>query len=158
MTQSAVPAALDAVAFLLGEWRGAGRGHYPTISDFTYEEEVRFWHTGKPFLVYTQRTWGPDGTPLHSEMGYWRPQDDGRVEIVLAHPMGITEIQEGVVEGRRIRARSTSMSATPTAKEILSVSRTYEFDGEVLSYRLGMAAVGQPHQGHLEGALRRSGA
>ena len=59
-------------------------GH-PTIDTFEYDEEVRFWHVGKPLLSYTQRTWHPvKGFAMHAEMGFWRIQPEGRVEIVLA--------------------------------------------------------------------------
>jgi len=72
---------------------------YPTIPSFQYDEEVEFVHTGKPFLFYGQRSWArDDGRPLHAETGYWRPAGPGRVELVLAHPNGITEIEEGSVE------------------------------------------------------------
>src|ERR1041385_7241917 len=81
---------LAPVAFLLGTWQGHGKGSYPTIDTFEYDEEVRFWHVGKPLLSYTQRTWHPaKGFAMHAEMGYWRVQPEGRIEIVLAHPTGI---------------------------------------------------------------------
>ena len=64
--------------FLLGSWMGAGKGEYATIQPFEYGEEVRFWHVGKPFIAYTQRTWAlDDGRPLHSETGFWRKSVSG---------------------------------------------------------------------------------
>ncbi|MGH9024308.1 MAG: FABP family protein [Acidimicrobiia bacterium] len=55
------------LGFLLGTWRGEGEGFYPTVPRFAYGEEVRFWHSGKPFLAYSQRTWSlADGRPLHA--------------------------------------------------------------------------------------------
>jgi nitrobindin-like protein len=147
---------VEALAFLLGEWRGEGRGEYPTIQGFSYREEVTFGHVGKPFVSYTQRTWAlDDGRPLHSESGYLRPQPGGRVELVLAQPSGLVEVDEGVVRGGRIELTSTLVARTPSAKEVTEVRRILDVDGDVLRYQLEMAAVGQPRQFHLEGELRR---
>src|SRR5262245_60428164 len=117
-----LPAVLEPIAFLLGTWRGEGTGEYPTIERFRYVEEVRFWHVGKPFLAYTQRTWAlDDGRPLHGEMGYWRPQPDGRIEVVLAHPTGVVEVQEGTITGTRIALASAQVARTSTAKEVTAL-------------------------------------
>lgn len=155
----AVPAphpAIEPIAFLLGTWRGEGAGEYPTIAAFRYGEEVRFWHVGKPFLAYMQRTWSlADGSPLHAEMGYWRPKPEGRLEVVLAHPTGVVEVQEGTVSGSRIVLGSTTMARTATAKDVRELRRTLELCGGVLRYTLEMAAVGQPLQHHLSAELRR---
>src|SRR5438034_60734 len=85
----------------------AGVGGYPTIESFRFGQEVTFSHNGKPFLIYTSRSWllddeGVPGRPLGMETGFWRPQPEGRVEVLLAHPTGITEIYLGEVTGTKI--------------------------------------------------------
>jgi hypothetical protein len=146
------------LAGLLGTWRGEGVGEYPTIASFRYGEEVRFWHVGKPFLAYTQRTWSlDDDRPLHAESGFWRAKPGGVVEVVLAHPTGIVEVLEGRMDDGRIELGSTAVARTSTAKEVTALRRRFELDGDTLGYSLAMAAVGQALQHHLAATLRRVG-
>src|ERR1700685_3802311 len=49
--------AIAPLSFLLGRWKGTGKGDYPTIEPFNYFQEVAFSHIGKPYLIYTSRTW-----------------------------------------------------------------------------------------------------
>jgi hypothetical protein len=161
MPIGAPPVALHPVAaalqFLLGTWVGEGRGHYPTISSFAYREEVRFGHVGKPFLAYNQRTWAlDDGRPLHSESGYWRPQPDGVVELVIAIPTGHVEVTEGRVDGTTVSLTSRLVGVTTSAKAVTAVSRHLVVEGDVLRYVVSMAAVGQPLQEHLTAELHRA--
>lgn len=148
---------VEVLAFLLGEWRGEGRGEYPTIQGFGYREEVVFGHAGKPFASYTQRTWAlDDGRPLHTEAGYLRPQPGGRLELVIARPSGLVEIDDGVVRDGHVELMSTLIGRTPSAKEVTEVRRVVDVDGDVMRYELEMAAVGQPRQFHLQAELRRA--
>jgi hypothetical protein len=146
---------------LLGTWSGPGAGEYPTIQPFGYVEEVTFSHIGKPFLVYRQRTTAADdGRPLHAETGYLRAPSPDRVELVLAHPNGITEIQEGTLsiteETLELEMTATAIGRTSTAKEVTALSRSIRLDGDELSYTLRMGAVGQPLQHHLAATLHRT--
>lgn len=149
------------LAPLLGTWSGRGRGIYPTITSFDYLEEVVFSHVGKPFFSYGQKTRSAaDGLPLHAETGYLRVPEPGRIEWVLAHPSGITEIEVGsyTVSGDSIdlQMSAPTIGLTPTAKEVSALGRHYRLDGDELSYTMDMGAVGQPFQNHLTASLRRS--
>ena len=149
---------LAPLAALIGTWSGRGRGEYPTIEPFAYEEHVSFTDVGRPFLVYTQRSSHlGDGRPLHSEVGYWRAPRPGRVEVVLAHPTGIAEVTEGEVVGSTIRLRSTSVTRTATAKEVTALERDFEISEDRIRYSLRMAAVGRPLTHHLSAELHRAG-
>jgi hypothetical protein len=148
------------LAPLLGTWTGPGAGEYPTIKPFGYTEEVTFDHVGKPFLTYRQRTMATeDGRPLHAEIGFVRSPSPDRVEWVLAHPNGITEIQEGTLTVRadaiEMEVSATTIGRTASAKEVTGLSRSLRLDGDVLTYKVQMAAMGQPLQHHLAATLRR---
>ncbi len=160
MTTPTLHPDLAPIAGLLGTWEGDGAGEYPTIDPFTYTERVTFGHGGKPFLAYSQRTQATDDhRPLHVETGYWRAVAIDRVELVLAHPTGITELAEGSI--RRdgdvvvIDVASTFVGLSSTAKSVTAVERTFRLDGDVLDYTVRMGAVGQPLQHHLAASLRR---
>ena len=145
------------MAFLLGTWRGSGRGLYPTIADFTYEEESVFSHTGRPFLVYSQRTWNPEtAAPMHSESGFLRALPDNRAEIVISHAFGIAEIGEGHVEGTVLEISSTAMAKTASAKNVEAVRRRFELAEGSLRYTIGMRFGGHRLQDHLFAELRKT--
>lgn len=149
-----------ALAPLLGSWSGRGAGEYPTIEPFGYLEEVTFGHVGKPFLVYGQRTKADDdGRPLHAETGYLRMPSQDRVELVLAHPTGITEIQEGTLSitatTLEFDLTATAIGRSSSAKEVTALSRSIRVDGDEMTYTLRLGAVGQPLQHHLAATLHR---
>lgn len=156
--------AIEILRPLIGTWAGSGRGEYPTIASFEYDETITLGHVGKPFLSYQQRTKASDdGRPLHAEAGFWRIPSEGLAEIVLAHPTGITEVLEGFAAPNSAGAtdtlivdvRSSAIGSSGSAKEVTRTERTFEITGDLIRYTVRMAAVGQPLQHHLSATLTR---
>jgi THAP4-like, heme-binding beta-barrel domain len=171
--------AIAPLSFLLGRWKGTGKGDYPTIKPFNYFQEVAFSHIGKPYLIYTSRTWrlaedehgepkkDENGhlirlEPLAVETGFWRPQPEGKVEVLLTHPTGITEIYAGEFRGlTSIEMVTDAVARTATAKPYTAGKRLYGLvpsqarEGEKdLAYAFDMAAMGQPLTPHLWAVLQ----
>jgi len=154
-------AILGPVAALIGTWRGTGEGHYPTIDDFAYVEEVEIVWPGRHFLAYVQRTRHP-GTdaPMHAEVGYVRPIAEGGIEFVLAHPTGVVEVEEGRVrvEGPErlvVELSSTSVATTATATRVRALRRTFVLEGDTLRYDLWMSHGATVDGHHLRATLER---
>lgn len=156
-----LPPDLVPLAWLLGRWAGVGVGGYPTIDDFRFGQEVVFSENGKPFLHYVSRSWllddeGNQVRPLAHESGYWRPQPDGRLEVLLAHPTGFVEIWHGEVDGAKIELSTDVVARTESAKLYTAGHRLYgHVDGDLL-WAFDMAAMDQPLQPHLSATLRRA--
>jgi hypothetical protein len=131
------------------------------VGDFRYGQEVSFSHSGTDVLAYASRTWGLDGEQagrqLAAESGWWRPQPDGSVEVLLAHPTGIVEVYVGEVTGTKIELRTDAVVRTVTAKEVTAGHRLYGLVEGALMYAVDLAAVGQPLQPHLSARLERVG-
>jgi THAP4-like, heme-binding beta-barrel domain len=153
---------LAPLLYLLGRWEGAGVGGYPTIESFRFGQEISFSHNGKPYLIYSSRTWllddeGAIGRPLAMETGFWRPQPDNQLEVLLAHPTGFVEVYLGQVSGTKIEMATDAVVRTSSAKEVTAGRRLYGLIGTDLGYAYDLAAVGQPLQPHLSAQLKRAG-
>lgn len=149
------------LAGLIGTWEGPGHGSYPTIEDFQYTERVTFTTMGKPFFFYHQTTTDPQGAPLHTEAGYLRVTEAKEVEWMIAQPTGIVEIVLGPLQvsesAVRFSLRSHVVGVSPTAKLVDAVERSFALRGDILTYDMSMAAVGEPMTHHLSASLRRIG-
>jgi len=152
--------ALLPLSFLIGEWAGVGLGQYPTIEDFRFGQEVVVTYTpGKAFLDYESRSWlideaGEKVRPLAREHGYWRPQPDNQVELLLAHPTGIVEIWLGEVDSGKIELHTDAVARTASAKEYSAGHRLYGLVNGDLYWTFDMAAVGKELQNHLAAQLK----
>jgi hypothetical protein len=93
---------------------------------------------------------------MHGEAGYLRLVGEGRVEFVIAQPIGYAEISLGRVDGQRIDVACASVGRTPTAKPVTSISRSLWMEDETLRYELKMGLAGAPPAPHLRASFRRA--
>ncbi|ONI73023.1 FABP family protein [Actinosynnema sp. ALI-1.44] len=155
--------ALLALLPLVGVWRGEGEVVYPTL-DKTHKfgQQITFAHDGRPFLSYESRAWllDDDGNvirPAAREVGWWRPQPDDTIELVLAHATGIVEIFYGTPRTQTSWELTTdAVVRTSSAKEVNGAKRLYGLvnNGD-LAYVEERAMVGQELQPHTSAYLTR---
>jgi hypothetical protein len=152
---------LMSVAWLIGRWEGAGKGTYPGTPDFDFGQQIDFAHNGGNYLHYLSQTFemGPDGRavrPLSMETGFWRPQGDGSMEVVLCHPDGYAEVWYGKVTGAQIELATDAVVRTLTADDYSAGQRLYgQVEGDLL-WTFDKAAQGQPLQTNLWARLVRA--
>ncbi|OEU85081.1 FABP family protein [Streptomyces oceani] len=93
------------LAFLLGNWTGAGVAALdgdegPGTVQRNFGQEVSFTHDGRDFLEYVSHSWvlndeGIKTDPLETETGYWRIDRDRQVEVVMIRDQGVAEVWYG---------------------------------------------------------------
>lgn len=155
-----MPPQVVPVSWLLGTWRGVGVGGYPTVEEFRFGQELTFSELpGKPFVHHRSRSWllddvGNEVRPLAQETGYWRPEADGSLELLLTHPTGYVEIYLGRADGAKIQLSTDVVARTETAKEYTAGQRLYGLVEGNLLWAYDMAAVGQELQPHLSATLK----
>jgi hypothetical protein len=157
-----LPPALAPLAWLIGEWEGAGVVGYPTIESAHFGQEISVTHDGRSFLEWQSRTWlldeaGNKVRPLARELGFWRPLENNEVEFVLTHPTGIVEMYHGTTSPAKIELRTDGVIRSPHAKEYNAAARMYGLVNSNMMWVMDMAAVGQPLQSHVSAELKRVG-
>lgn len=112
---------LMGIAWMIGRWEGNGHGTWPDRGDFSYGVQIDFSTNGGPYLHYLMQTFETDEdgepiAPLDMETGFWRPQDDGTMEVVMCHPLGVAEVWFGSITGGRIELTTDAVARTSTAE------------------------------------------
>jgi hypothetical protein len=145
------------LSWLLGTWRGHGRGAYPGVEEYAYGQEITFAHRGQPVLEYTSRLWSLDDHDLISaESGFLRPQPDGTVEAVITQSAGVVELSYGTYEGVKLELASDFVARSATGEQVTGLHRLYGLVEGVLLYAIDRSAGGHDLQPHQWGRLYRA--
>ena len=148
---------------LIGVWRGEGQVVYPTIDGpFRFGQQITFAHDGRPFITYEARSWLLDDDnnvirPAARESGFWRPQADDTIEVLVTHATGVVEIYYGTPLTQTSWELATDIvMRTSTAKEVVAAKRLYGLvPGGDLAYVEERAMMGEPLQPHVSAQLER---
>jgi hypothetical protein len=97
---------LMGLSWMIGRWQGTGKASYPGTEDFEFGQQIDFSHNGENYLHYLSQIFERDDDghavrPLSMETGFWRPQQDGSLEVVMCHPSGYAEVWYGRISGHR---------------------------------------------------------
>ena len=152
----------DCFAFLplIGVWRGTGLfGNEPGAREPQFGQQLTISHDGRAFLRYESITWKltPDGpTPAAREVGFWRPQPDGSVQLLVAHAEGRIEVFYGPPRPAARGALSTEGVGRSAGPPVGGATRLYGItvDGR-LAYVEERAHTDEPLAPHASAALDR---
>ncbi|MCX2969829.1 FABP family protein [Streptomyces sp. TRM70308] len=122
------------LAFLLGDWTGAGVADFPGAEQCNFGQEVSFRHDGRDFLEYVSHSWVLDAEgrkvrPLETETGYWRIGEGRKVEVTMVRDQGIAEIWYGeLAEGKpQIDLATDAVARLASAAAYSGGKRLYGF-------------------------------
>jgi len=111
------------VAWMIGHWEGTGYGRQmggETGDEYEFSVTVDFSESGGNYLHYIMQLFetDDDGRPikfLGMETGFWRPKENGEIEVLMAHPEGVAEVYIGTVDGGKIELRTDMVARTVSA-------------------------------------------
>ncbi|GAA2784909.1 FABP family protein [Saccharopolyspora taberi] len=148
---------------LVGVWRAEGEVDYPTIDGpHRFGQQLVISHDGRPFLHHDARAWLLDEAgevirPAARETGWWRPQPDGRIELLLTHATGLLELFYGTAGEAEWELSTETVLRSASAKDVNAARRRYSLrpDGR-LTYTEHRAMMGRPMTLHVSSVLERS--
>ncbi len=149
------------LAWMIGRWEGVGRRTWPGDVDLEFGQQMDIAHNGGDYLHYLSQTFlidddGKAREPLGMETGFWRPQLDGQIEMVMCHPEGVAEIWYGKVTGAKIELVTDTVARTSTAAPYTGGQRLYgQVEGDLL-WTFDKAEGDTPLQSYMWGKLSRA--
>lgn len=127
---------------LVGVWRGEGEASHPAQEQsYRFLQQVTIAHDGRPFLYYESRAWRLDGeggnvvAPAFREVGWWRPQPDDTIELLIVHSTGVAEMFFGKPRNQTSWELATdAVIRTPSSEDVTAASRLYGVVEGALAY------------------------
>ena len=158
------------LGWLVGQWRGIGKGSDPQGGQFKFEQVLEFAHDQRPFLEYRSISWILDEDenrlrPSHTEQGYFRGLPDNGVEAVIANASGygeawfgraeVASIENAQITSAKLILEPSGLAKTPSATPIAITERMYGIRDGKLLMTFDMGVDKQPVESHIWLILER---
>lgn len=119
---------LVGVAWLRGRWEGTGFRQWPGEEKVGFSCQIDFADNGGPFLHYLCQAFTVDdeqrpAAPLWMETGFWRPLEDGAIEVSTSNQDGCLELWYGKVEPARIDLTTDAVVRPPAQTDGYTAGR-----------------------------------
>ncbi|CAH2062333.1 unnamed protein product, partial [Iphiclides podalirius] len=113
--------ALKPISWLSGHWvTEHGRGVFPNLKEFEYQENLEFICVGQPIFNFLSMSHHPEkGTPMHQERGFLRINPGtNELAFIVSHNFGLSSVEEGHFdpEKKEIKLATVNISRTSFAK------------------------------------------
>jgi len=148
--------ALKPLEWLVGKWKSvSAEGSFPTISPFTYCEEITFTSYGQPMLNYNSVSWHPvKKCPMHLESGFLRIQPGtNNLAFMVAHNFGLSTLEEGeLLANNQIKLTSVNVLRMSFAKDpaVIKIERSLQLVNGKLELSLAMQTANTETFQHLK--------
>jgi nitrobindin-like protein len=151
------------LAFLLGNWTGAGVASLDEAGgDRNFGQEVTFTHDGRDFLEYASHSWvldseGKKERPLETETGYWRIDGERNVQVVMIRDQGVAEVWYGeLADGKpQIDLATDAVARTAAAPGYTGGKRLYGYVKGDLLWAGERATPSAPMRPYMSAQLKK---
>ena len=147
---------------LIGVWRGTGQLKLPdSAEEQPFGQQLTISHDGRGVLRHESISWliDADGSvdPAEREIGWWRPQPDGVIELVIANADGVTSVYYGHADTLSSWSFGTdAVMRTTSAPEVTGSTRLYGIVEGRLAYVIEQATTAYPLQPYMSALLERA--
>lgn len=148
------------LSWLHGVWESEeATVSYPTMDTIKYFERMQFDALSPILIDYKSESWNAETKEkMHMEKGYVKiHSDSGTVAFVVAHNFGLTELDEGSIDGQTLHLNSKYLSWITFTKltSTKQVIRDFVLKDGVLYQDVQMETIRTPLQQHLKIRYRK---
>ncbi|VDD77710.1 unnamed protein product [Mesocestoides corti] len=103
------------LSFMIGEWRGVGKGILPHGPAFQYEEDLVVENIGQPNFAYSATSY-INGDPKHRESGFIKCHENGQVVFCLADNLGTCTVLLGSLTTDGEKSKTLILTSDTTCR------------------------------------------